>query len=110
MSPRLAPESDEPNSAIACLSSSTSRALIGTFPRQIDLLDEAGGPIPNCDFDAAIGDLGHGGRHNLALLQGADGLSKVVTLQLLDTKADAFLLDIDVEQLHLHHIALLEIL
>ena len=34
MSPRLAPESDEPNSAIACFSSSSSRALIDSATRR----------------------------------------------------------------------------
>ena len=86
MSPRLAPESDEPNSAIARFSSSTSRALIdsvtlaggavdrghlGVDPladreavrallaavaRQLGLADEAGHAVAERDLDAAIGD------------------------------------------------------
>ncbi len=86
MSPRLAPESDEPNSAIAFFSSSTSRALIdsvalrvarsscgdlgvdlladgeavgpllGAVARQLGLADEAGQAVGQRHLDAAIGD------------------------------------------------------
>ena len=90
MSPRLAPESDEPNSAIACFSSSTSRALIDSVTwrvalsivvilastlladgeavgallaavaRELGLADEARDAVLHRDLDAVVLDAGDG--------------------------------------------------
>ena len=103
MSPRLAPESDEPNSAIACFSSSTSRALIDSVTwrvlasiggdlgvdlladgeavrallaavaRQIGLADEAGEAVAERHLDAAVADRGDRAGDDVALLDGAGG-------------------------------------
>ena len=139
MSPRDAPLSDEPNSAIACLSSSVSRALIDsdtrrwarstvmilastfsptaktvgallrTLTRQVGALDEAGDLAVDQHFDAAIGDRRNRGGDDRALAQAAElVLQRIAARYLLDAKSDAFLLDVDLQNLCLDQIALLE--
>src|SRR6185295_4708047 len=88
----------------------TVRTLLAALARQIRLADEAGQAVADRDLDAAVVDRGDSGGDDLALLQRGRGFSEVVLLQLLDAERDALLLDINVEQLHLHDVALLEVL
>src|SRR3546814_1078245 len=76
-----------------------------------DLLDEAGRTIvARLDFKPVVADFQNGDGDGLVLLQrartgaSADGGSAL--LKLLDAQADAFLLDIDVQDDYLHHLAL----
>ena len=136
MSPRLAPESDDPNSAIARFSSSTSRALIDKVSLRVarsivvilastfsptakrsgrcslrsrdssGFADKAGDAVADHHLDTAIIGPRDRAGDDLALLQLGHAGFERVGRELLDAEADALLFDIDVEHLHAHRVAL----
>ena len=88
----------------------TLRALIGAVAGEIGALDE-GGEIGTDDlhFEAAFLDVGDFAGDDRALLESrraAPGVHRIA-VELLDAERDALLLDIDVENLRLDHVALL---
>ena len=68
-----------------------------------------GTPSPTSHLDAAVIQRGDRAGDDLALLQLRHSSLEGVGLQLLDAEADALLLDIDVEHLDAHHLALVVI-
>src|SRR3984957_7480 len=87
----------------------TLGALIGALTRQFGPLDE-GGEVGTGDLhlDAAFLHLEHFAGHDRALLDVAR-LGERIAFELLDTKRDALLFDIDIEHHGLDHVALLEV-
>src|SRR3546814_862427 len=86
-------------------------ALFVAVAAKVGALDEAGRTIvARLDFQPVVADFQNGDGDGLVLLQrartgaGADGGRAL--LKLLDAQADAFLLDIDVQDDDLHHLAL----
>src|SRR5690606_29136364 len=88
-------------------------ALLVTVTRQVGTLDEAvRAAVAAANLDAAVLDGGDFAGHDRVLARlavGADGRGRT-TRQLLDAERDALLLDVDVENLRLHHLALLVLL
>src|SRR3984893_937257 len=86
------------------------RALLGAVACEIGALDE-GGEVGADDLhiEPLLLHLRHLGGDDGALLELA-GLRERITFELLDAERDALLLDIDVEHLRAHHVALLELL
>src|SRR3984957_5120426 len=87
----------------------TLGALIGALARQFGPLDE-GGEVGagDLDLDAAFLYLKDFAGHDRALLDVAR-LGERIAFELLDTKRDALLFDIDIEYHGLDHVALLEV-
>src|SRR3984893_14352441 len=86
------------------------RALLGAVAGQIGALDE-GGEVGADDLhvEPRFLDFRHLGGDDRALLELA-GLRERVAFELLDAERDAFLLDVHVEHLRAHLVALLELL
>src|SRR5262245_7940468 len=84
--------------------------LLGAVAGKLGTLDE-GGEVGADDLhvDAGLLHLGDLGGDDRALLEvaGGAGLGEGVALELLDAERDALLLDVDVEHLGAHHVALL---
>jgi hypothetical protein len=85
--------------------------LLAPVAAEVRLADEAAQVLADRDLDPAVGDRRHraGDHRALAQLLRLPGRERVL-LQLLDAKADALLLDVDVEHLGAHHVALLVVL
>src|SRR5690606_10441991 len=83
-------------------------ALLIAVARQVGAADEALDiVIDEIDLQAAILDAGDlaGDDRALAQLARGGGVADAVTRQLLDAERDALLLDVDIENLRLHHVA-----
>src|SRR5262245_35849096 len=88
----------------------TLRPLLAAVARQLGTLDESGEVgADNLHVDAALFHLGDLAGDDRAFLEIADGLHAVVC-ELLDSKRDPLLLDIDVEHLGLDLVAVLALL
>src|SRR5690606_33337708 len=83
------------------------RTLLRTIAGQVGLADEAGDALGQLQLDAAVVDLGDRAGHHRALAEAVGRTLEGIGLELLDAERDALLLDVDVEQLDLHHLALL---
>src|SRR6266852_553214 len=83
------------------------RALLGAVARQLGLADEAGQPVTQRHFDAAVADGRDRAGDDVAFLDAGQRRFERIGRQLLDAEADALLLDIDVEHAHLDRVALL---
>ncbi len=92
----------------------TDRIPVGTlfaaFARQIGAADEARQRAGHRYFQAAICNGRDGAGDGVALVDAFDGTGERVFGQLFDAKADAFLLDVDVENARRHHLALVVVL
>src|SRR4029077_5020936 len=90
------------------------RTLVAAVARQVGAADERLDAVGQRHLDAAVVHFGDGAGDDGALLQrtagGARHLLHRIAGELLDTEADALLLDVDVEHLGLHRLALLIVL
>ena len=85
----------------------TVGALLAAVARQVGLADEAGDAVAERHLDAVVLHRGDGAGDDVALLELAGRGRERIVRELLDAEADALLLDVDVEHLHLDHVALL---
>src|SRR3954454_11853688 len=85
-------------------------ALFAAVARQLGFADEAGHVVGQHDLDTALGDARNRAGDDLALAQGHHALLERVGFELLDAEADALLVDIDVEHLDAHGLALAVVL
>src|SRR4051794_14030113 len=86
------------------------RPLLVAVAGELDLADEARGAAGGLDLDAACIDLLDRAGHPVALLDARSRLPERVLAQLLDAERDALLLDVDIEHLGTHHVALVVLL
>src|SRR5579885_2045964 len=84
----------------------TVGALLAAVARQLGFADEAGHIVGQHDLDPGIVDTGDRAGDDLALLQLDHALFERVGFELFDAEADPLLLDIDVQYLDPHHLAL----
>src|ERR1700722_2334508 len=83
------------------------RPLVGLVAREFGATDEAGQHIAHLHFDAVRLDRGDHAGDNLPLVDRIQHRGGWIVLELLDAQADPFLLDVNIQDLGLDHLALL---
>src|SRR5579884_128905 len=86
------------------------RPLLAAVARQFRFADESGHAFRQLHLDASLGHGSDGAGHDIALLELRAPFLEGVGLELLDAEGDALLLDIDIEHLDPHALALAVVL